>query len=82
MPEDAPVNIGALLESRFRARQRVLEMQTKLHSWAINDHDRRFGDLYNLVYDPAFLVMACKQTRSNPDTAPGGRSQGCGKVLM
>ena len=42
----------------MRPWPRVLEIQTKLHQWAIDDPDRRFDDLYNLVYDPAFLVMA------------------------
>jgi RNA-directed DNA polymerase len=72
MPEDAPVNIGVLLESRYRARRRVLEMQTKLHSWAGKDPHRRFGDLYNLVYDPHFLVMAWDRVEGNT----GARSSG------
>ena len=38
------------------ARARVLRIQTKLHQWATDDPDRRFDDLYNLVYDPAVLV--------------------------
>jgi RNA-directed DNA polymerase len=33
-------------------------MQAKLHRWATEDPGRRFGDLFNLVYDPAFLVTA------------------------
>lgn len=35
------------------AEARVLNIQTKLHQWAISDPDRRFDDLYNLVADPA-----------------------------
>ena len=38
------------------AAARVLGIQTKLHQWAIDDPHRRFDDLYNLVYDPAFFV--------------------------
>jgi RNA-directed DNA polymerase len=72
MPEDAPVNIGALLEAPHRARRRVLEMQTKLHCWARKDPHRRFGDLYNLVYDPAFLVTAWDRVEGNT----GARSAG------
>jgi hypothetical protein len=32
-------------------------MRTRLHQWATDDPKRRFDDLYNLVYDPAFLVV-------------------------
>jgi RNA-directed DNA polymerase len=72
MPEDAPVNIGVLLESPQVASQRVLGMQKKLHRWAVVDPDRRFDDLYNLVYDPAFLVAAWTRVKGNT----GGRSAG------
>src|SRR3954471_17273772 len=72
MPEDAPVNIGVLLESTQVASQRVLGMQKKLHRWAVADPDRRFDDLYNLVYDPAFLVAAWTRVKGNT----GGRSAG------
>jgi RNA-directed DNA polymerase len=47
-------------------------MQTKLHQWAVGDPDRRFDDLYNLVHDPAFLVVAWSRVRSNK----GARSAG------
>lgn len=70
--DDSPVNIGDLLESRYRARRRVLKMQAKLHSWAGKDPQRRFGDLYNLVYDPAFLVTAWDRVEGNT----GARSSG------
>ena len=33
-------------------------MQTKLHCWAAADPGRRFDDLFNLVCDPATLLMA------------------------
>jgi RNA-directed DNA polymerase len=52
------VNTGAPLPSLDEAKTRVLEIQTKLHCWATSDPGRRFDDLYNLVYDPAFLVVA------------------------
>src|SRR5664279_2178849 len=52
------VNIGAPWPSLEQAEPRVLAMQTKLHRWAISAAGRRFDDLYNLVYDPAFLVVA------------------------
>jgi hypothetical protein len=75
MSGDAPVNIGALLGYPFTASQRVLRMQTKLHRWAVADPGRRFDDLYNLVADPAFLVMAWDRVRHNT----GARSAGVDK---
>jgi len=47
-------------------------MQTKLHQWATGDPGRRFDDLYNLVHDPAFLVVAWNRVRTNK----GARSAG------
>jgi RNA-directed DNA polymerase len=47
-------------------------MQTKLHQWATTDPGRQFDDLGNLVYDPAFLVVAWDRVRTNK----GGRSAG------
>jgi hypothetical protein len=59
----------------YRAERRVLEIQTKLHRWAIEDPDRRFDDLFNLVTDPAFLLVAWDRVRSNKGarTARGRR---------
>jgi RNA-directed DNA polymerase len=75
MPEDVPVNIGTLLSLPFTAGQRVLGIQTKLHRWAVADPGRRFDDLYNLVADPAFLVIAWHRVRGNT----GARSAGVDK---
>ena len=47
------MNTGVLWPEREWAEMQVLRMQTKLHQWAIDDPDRRFDDLFNLVYDPA-----------------------------
>jgi RNA-directed DNA polymerase len=54
------------------AQARVLGMQTKLHQWATDDPDRRFCDLFNLVCDPAFLLVAWMRVRGNK----GARSAG------
>ena len=54
------------------AELRVLRMQAKLHQWATGRPDRRFDDLYNLVSDPAFLVVAWHRVRGNR----GARSAG------
>ncbi len=66
------MNIGAPWPDLYEAESRVLAMQTKLHQWATNDSGRRFDDLYNLVYDPAFLVVAWNRVRGNK----GARSAG------
>jgi RNA-directed DNA polymerase len=66
------VNTGARWPSLEQAEPQVLAMQTKLHQWAISDPDRRFDDIYNLLYDPAFLVVAWDRVRSNK----GARSAG------
>jgi RNA-directed DNA polymerase len=54
------------------AWSRVLKIQTKLHQWATDDPDRRFDDLYNLVYDPAVLIDAWQRVKGNR----GARSAG------
>jgi RNA-directed DNA polymerase len=59
------VNAGVSWPSPELAEQWVLAMQSKLHRWAVGDPDRRFDDLYNLVHDPAFLVVAWTRVRSN-----------------
>lgn len=47
-------------------------MQTKLHQWATTDPGRRFDDVFNLVYDPGFLVAAWTRVQGNK----GGRTAG------
>ena len=47
-------------------------MQAKLHQWASADPGRRFDDLYNLVYDPAFLVVAWNRVRGNKGARTAG----------
>jgi RNA-directed DNA polymerase len=47
-------------------------MQTKLHRWAGADPSRRFGDLFNLVYDPAFLVHAWERVSTNKGAQTAG----------
>ena len=66
------MNIGAPWPDLDEAESRVLKMQTKLHQWASSDPGRRFDDLFNLVYDPAFLVVAWSRVRGNK----GSRSAG------
>ncbi|MGH2737824.1 MAG: group II intron reverse transcriptase/maturase [Actinomycetota bacterium] len=66
------MNTGAPRPSVEEAEARVLRTQTKLHRWATDDPKRRFVDLYNLVYDPAFLLVAWRRVRDNK----GARSAG------
>jgi RNA-directed DNA polymerase len=66
MSQDAPVNTGVVAwPGLFAAEQAVARMQTKLHLWAARDKGRRFGDLFNLVYDPAFLRVAWERVATN-----------------
>jgi RNA-directed DNA polymerase len=73
MSEDAPVNIGAVEwpdpDSAYFA---VRRMQTKLHRWAGEEPSRRFGDLLNLVYDPAFLMHAWERVSTNKGAKTAG----------
>ncbi len=66
------MNADAPWPSLQEAESRVLGLQTKLHRWAVSDPGRRFDDLYNLVHDPAFLVVAWNRVRGNK----GARSAG------
>ncbi|MGH9043887.1 MAG: group II intron reverse transcriptase/maturase, partial [Acidimicrobiales bacterium] len=66
------MNIDASWPDLFEAESRVHAMQTKLHQWAVADGDRRFDDLFNLVYDPAFLVVAWSRVRGNRGARTAG----------
>ncbi|WP_308315418.1 hypothetical protein [Streptomyces sp. ISL-100] len=73
MFEDAPVNTGAVgWPDPDSAHFAVRRMQTKLHRWATEDPGRRFGDLFNLVYDPAFLVAAWERVSTNKGAKTAG----------
>ena len=73
MSEDAPVNTGAVFwPDLYSAGVAVRRMQTKLHLWAARDAGRRFDDLFNLVYDPAFLVVAWERVSTNKGASTPG----------
>src|SRR5467141_1180120 len=73
MSEDAPGNPGAVAwPDEFTASVMVRSMQIKLHRWAGDDSSRRFGDLFNLVYDPAFLVHAWERVSTNRGAQTAG----------
>jgi RNA-directed DNA polymerase len=71
------VNTGEPWPDLYEAESRVLGIQAKLHQWATDDAHRRFDDLYNLVSDPAFLVVAWDRVRGNR----GARSAGVDGVV-
>ncbi len=54
------------------AECRVLGIQTKLHRWAREEPGRVFDDLFNLVADPAFLLVAWDRVRSNKGAKTAG----------
>ena len=58
-----------------QAWARVLRMQAKLHRWAVTDAGRRFDDVFNLVYDPAFLAAAWDRVRTNTGARTAGVDQ-------
>ncbi|MGC4852900.1 reverse transcriptase domain-containing protein [Micromonospora sp. DT4] len=58
--------------SLSQAERRVLEIQTKLHRWTREDPYRRFDDLYNLVADPAFLMVGWERVRGNKGAGTAG----------
>jgi RNA-directed DNA polymerase len=72
MPGGSPVNTDESELALFRAERRVREIQTKLHRWARDDLHRRFDDLFNLVADPAFLLVAWDRVRSNKGARTAG----------
>lgn len=71
MPKDPPGNPAGPGEE-WCPFARVSEMQAKLHRWAAADHGRRFDDLFNLVHDPATLIVAFDRVAGNR----GARSAG------
>ncbi len=66
------MNTDELALELYRAERRVREIQTKLHQWASEDQDRRFNDLYNLVADPGFLLVAWDRVRGNKGARTAG----------
>ncbi|MEV8063421.1 group II intron reverse transcriptase/maturase, partial [Streptomyces antimycoticus] len=66
------MNTDELEHALYVAERRVLNIQTKLHRWARDDSHRRFDDLYNLVADPGFLLVAWDRVRSNKGARTAG----------
>lgn len=78
MPKDAPPNGDAPTgedpsgQDWVGPRRRVSEMQAKLHRWAAADPGRRFDDLFNLVHDPATLIVAWDRVATNRGAKTAG----------
>ena len=78
MPKDAPPNGDAPTDDDNTGdvpvgpRRRVSEMQAKLHRWAVADPGRRFDDLFNLVHDPATLIVAWDRVATNRGAKTAG----------
>jgi len=66
------VNTGARLPGLDEATERVLHFQRKLHDWASMDTERRFQDLWNLVCDPATLLVAWSRVSANRGSRTAG----------
>jgi len=66
------VNTDELEHALYEAERRVLKIQAKLHRWARDDPHRRFDDLFNLVADPGFLLVAWDRVRGNRGARTAG----------
>jgi RNA-directed DNA polymerase len=71
MTREAPVNSGAgsLMDV---IRERVARTQAKYHRWARTDRDARFGDLFNLVSGPDYLMVAWEHVARNKGARTAG----------
>jgi RNA-directed DNA polymerase len=68
----SPVNTDELEHALYEAERRVPKIQTKLHRWARDDPHRRFDDLFNLVADSGFLLVAWDRVRANKGARTAG----------
>jgi RNA-directed DNA polymerase len=72
MPQDATSNGDAEVPVPTGPGTKVAEMQTKLHRWAVAGPGRRFDDLFNLVHDPATLIVAWFRVAGNQGARTAG----------
>lgn len=66
------MNTDELEWALMKAERRILEIQTQPHCWAAGDSHHRCDDLFNLVADPAFLLMAWDRVRGNKGARTAG----------
>ena len=69
---DAPLAVDDAGDVPVGPRRRVSEMQAKLHRWAVADPGRRFDDLFNIVHDPATLIVAWDRVATNRGAKTAG----------
>ena len=69
MVQDAPVNSGARSPV---SGDLVARTQAKYHRWAVNDRAMRFGDLFNLVCHPDYLLRAFEHVARNKGARTAG----------
>jgi RNA-directed DNA polymerase len=71
MAQDASVNsdAGSLMQV---IEERVARTQVKYHRWATTDRSARFGDLFNLVSHPAYLLVAWEHVARNKGARTAG----------
>jgi len=65
------VNTSAPLDAKS-AQERVLGWQTKLDRWAVQDEHKRLGDVFNLLCDPATLLVAWERVKRNRGSKTAG----------
>ena len=70
MARDASVNSDA--QSLGLSRGRVARTQIKYHRWAKTDRATRFGDLFNLVCHPGYLLVAWEHVARNKGARTAG----------
>jgi RNA-directed DNA polymerase len=66
------LNSAASWPTLGSAEARVLDHQLKLHRWAKDEPVRRFDDVFNLVCDPATLMVAWERVASNRGARTAG----------
>lgn len=65
------MNTDELEAVLYWAERRVLEIQAKLHRWAIGDRERRFDDLFNLAAPRKRLVISPVKPGGTRREVPG-----------
>lgn len=72
MPQGAPLNSSAPGPAPEGPWSRAAGMRAKLYRWAAAGPGRRLDDLFNLVHDPATLLVAFSRAAGNQGAnAPG-----------
>jgi RNA-directed DNA polymerase len=65
------VNTLAPLDAAL-AEKRVLGWQTKLHRWTVQDEHKHFSDVFNLLCEPATLLIAWERVKRNRGSKTAG----------